>query len=317
MVEQKLCHECSAKGQKKRKRQELIFLVALLAVPTVHWFIFWLYVNMSSFTLAFKTQAGAWSLFNFQLFWQSFTSPYGTTVGRSLLNTLKYWTVSIGINFPLSICIAYFLFKKIRFYKFFRVVFFLPSIVTSIILVSVYNMAILPGGLWDMFLNLFGSSVPEWGYLNDKSTATNAILVYSVWTGFGSNVVLIGSAMARVPDSVLEAAKLDGCKPFREIVQIILPLIWPTLSTLILLSLTSFFSTSGPILLFAPDGNAGTSTLSYWIFKQVYGSGEFGQMGGTQNYGLVSATGLIFTVIWVPVILFVRWLMDKIPSVEY
>lgn len=126
MVEQKLCHECSAKGQKKRKRQELIFLVALLAVPTVHWFIFWLYVNMSSFTLAFKTQAGAWSLSNFQLFWQSFTSPYGTTVGRSLLNTLKYWTVSIGINFPLSICIAYFLFKKIRFYKFFRVVFFLP-----------------------------------------------------------------------------------------------------------------------------------------------------------------------------------------------
>ncbi|MFR6641461.1 MAG: hypothetical protein ACLUSP_09190 [Christensenellales bacterium] len=38
--------------------------------------------------------------------------------------------------------------------------------------------------------------------------------------------------MARVPDSVLEAAKLDGCKPFREIVQLILPLIWPTLSTL-------------------------------------------------------------------------------------
>lgn len=317
MSEHNLCFEKVNKAKKAGKRSELIFLIAILIVPTVHWFIFWLYVNMSSFVLAFQTQAGEWSLLNFQLFWNSLTSPYGTTVGRSILNTLKYWAVSIGVNFPLSIIIAYFLFKKIKFYKFFRIMFFLPAIVTSIILVSVYNMMIAPNGLWDMFLKLFGGSVPEWGYLNDEATATNAILVYSAWTGFGSNVVLIGSAMARVPDSVLEAAKLDGCKPFREIMQIILPLIWPTLSTLILLSLTSFFSSSGPILLFAPDGHAGTTTLSYWIFKQVYGSGDFGQMGGTENYGLVSATGLVFTVIWVPVILFVRWLMDKIPSVEY
>ena len=317
MSERNLCLDKAGKAKKAGKRSEIIFLTAIVAVPTIHWFIFWLYVNMSSFVLAFKTQTGEWSLLNFEMFWRSLTSPYGATVGRSLVNTLKYWAVSIGINFPLSIVIAYFLFKKIKFYKFFRIVFFLPSIVTSIILVSVYNMTIAPNGMWDMFLKLFGKSVPEWGYLNDEATATNAILIYSAWTGFGSNVVLIGSAMARVPDSVLEAAKLDGCKPLREIMQIILPLIWPTLSTLILLSLTSFFSASGPILLFAPDGHAGTTTLSYWIFKQVYGSGEFGQAGGTQNYGLVSATGLIFTVVWVPVILFVRWLMEKIPSVEY
>lgn len=306
-----------AKKRNRKMRGQTVFLIAILAIPTIHWLIFWLYVNMSSFILAFQSQEGAWSLINFEMFWNSLNSPYGNTVGRSVVNTLKYWAVNIGINFPLSIVIAYFIFKKIRFYKFFRIMFFLPSIVTSIILVSVYNMTIAPNGLWDSFLKLFGGSVPEWGYMNDEATATNAILVYCVWTGFGSNVILVGSAMARVPDSVLEAAKLDGCKPMREIVQIILPLIWPTLSTLILLSLTSFFLASGPILLFAPDGHAGTTTLSYWIFKQVYGAGEFGQIGGTQNYGLVSATGLVFTVIWVPVILFVRWIMEKIPSVEY
>ena len=303
--------------KRKKNRSATLFLVTILAVPTVYWFIFWLYVNFSSFVLAFQTQTGEWSLLNFKQFWISLNSPYGTTVGRSIINTLKYWAVSIGVNFPLSIVIAYFLFKKIRFYKFFRIVFFLPSIITSIILVSVYMMTVSPNGILDSFLKLFGKSVPEIGYFNSESTATNAILMYSIWTGFGSNVVLIGSAMARVPEQVIEAAKLDGCGPMREILQLILPLIWPTLSTLILLSLTGFFSASGPILLFAPDGQAGTTTLSYWIFKQVYGGGEFGQAGGTGNYGLVSATGLVFTVIWVPVILFVRWLMDKIPAVEY
>lgn len=300
-----------------KKRGELIFLIAILAVPTIHWLVFWLYVNLSTFALAFQNQLGQWSLINFNVFWDSLRSPYGFTVGQSIINTLKYWGAGLGIIFPLSIVIAYYIFKKILFYKFFRVMFFFPSIITGIILVSVYNMVIAPNGLWDSIIKVFGYSVPEWGYLNDQSTATNAILVYYIWVGFGSNVILIGSAMSRIPDSVLEYAKLEGCGHFREILQIILPLIWPTLSTIILLTFTGLFSASGPILLFAPDGHAGTSTLSFWIFKQVYGGGEFGQIGGTRNYGIVSATGLAFTSIWVPVILFVRWLFEKIPAVEY
>ena len=301
----------------KSRRSATLFLIVILAVPTVHWFVFWLYINVNSFVLAFKTPTGELSLLNFQMFWDSLRSPYGSTVGRSLINTLKYWSVSIGVSFPLAIVIAYFLFKKIRFYKFFRIMFFFPVIITSIILVSVYTMMIRPAGLWDSVIKLFGGSIPSWGYLNDAATATNAILVYCVWVGFGTNVILIGSAMSRVPDSVFEAARLEGCGPLQEIVRLILPLIWPTLSTLLLLSLTSFFGSSGPILLFAPNGEAETTTLSYWIFKQVYGSGEFGQTGGSQNYGMVSAAGMVFTVIWVPVILTVRRLMEKVPAVEY
>lgn len=305
------------KKPKGIKSGQTLFLVAILAIPTISWLIFWLYVNMSSFAMAFQNQEGKLDFINFKLFWQSLNSPYGTTIGLSMKNTFKYWLINAGINFPMAIIVAYFLFKKIRFYRFFRIIFFLPVILTGVVLVSVYMMVITPNGIWDSFLRLFGASVPEWGYLNDASTATNAILVYSVWTGAGTTIVLVGSAMARVPDSVLEAAELDGCGPARELVQIILPLIWPTLSTMILLTFTNLLGSSGPILLFAPDGHAETSTLSFWIYKQVYGVGEFGQTGGTENYGLVSAAGLVFTVVWVPVILFIRWLTEKIPVVEY
>lgn len=308
-------------SKKINQKGTKIFLISILIVPTIHWFIFWLYVNSSSFVLAFKTQQGAWSLDNFRELWRQLNNPYGTSVGRALINTLKYWAVNIGITFPLSIVIAYFIFKKIRFYKFFRIMFFFPAIVTPIILVTVYTMWVAPGGPVDKLLQVFGGEIPPQGLFNPDPSApnraTNTILIYCVWTGFGTNVILIGSAMARMPDSVLEAASLDGCGLFRELVQLILPLIWPTLSTLLLLSLTGFFSSSGPILLFAPDGGAGTTTLSFWIFKLVYGSGAFGTPGGSQDYGLVSATGLVFTVVWIPVVLFVRWLMEKVPTVEY
>ena len=74
----------------KNRRSATIFLIVILAVPTIHWFVFWLYVNMSSFVLAFKAQTGDWSLINFQLFWDSLKNPYGGTVGGAIINTLKY-----------------------------------------------------------------------------------------------------------------------------------------------------------------------------------------------------------------------------------
>ena len=75
-----------------------------------------------------------------------------------------------------------------------------------------------------------------------------------------------------------------------------------------------YFRASGPILLFDPDASYGTITISFWIFKQVYGSGA---IGGTGSYGLVSAAGLCFTLVGVPLIMFTRWLLNKIPVVEY
>ena len=300
-------------------RSQTLFVVLALAIPTVSWFVFFLYVNLSSYMLAFQNQKGEWSLINFQYFWNQLRSPYGDTIGRAILNTLKYGAVSVFVVLPLSVVIAYFIYKKLLCYKFFRIMFFFPTIITGIILVNVYMMMLSPNGLWDMILHIFNASVPEQGYFNynpnNLNSATNAILLFTIWVGFGTNVVLIGSAMARVNESILEAAYLDGCGPFREVVQIILPLIWPTLSTLVLLSFTGFLNAGGPILLFgAPQGS---TTLSYWIFNMMYGGGEIGQTGAAQNYGIVSATGLVFSVLWVPVVLLARWLMDKVPSVEY
>ena len=113
--------------------------------------------------------------------------------------------------------------------------------------------------------------------------------------------------MKRIPVSLMESAELDGCPMFRSLIEIILPLIWPTISTLIILNCTSIFSASGPILLFT-KGLYETTTIGYWIFDMVY---------NFNNYNIVSAAGLFFTCIGVPFILLIRWLIDKIPTAEY
>ena len=154
--------------------------------------------------------------------------------------------------------------------------------------------------------------IPEGGLLGNVATATNTILVYDFWTGICVSMLIIGGAMGRIPLEVLESARLDGVTSGKELTKIVIPLIWPTLSTLIILGLTGFIGASGPILLLAPSMSLGTSTLSYWMFEKVYAGGVY--MGG--KYNLVSATGLCFSLVVVPFTLAMRKLLEKSNS-EY
>lgn len=295
-----------------RRWKKNMFLTGILALPVMNWFVFWLYVNLSSFVLAFKDNNGRWSLINFKLFWSELTSLYGETLGVGAVNTAKYFGLNLFVILPLSLFISYFIYKRIKFYKLFRVVFFLPSIISGVVLTSVYSNMISPSGPIGQILQVLGIHMPAEGFLMNVETATNAILVYCLWTGFATKVTLLSSAMSRVPIEVLESSRLDGCTAFRELFSMILPLIWPSISTLVILELTSIFAASGPILLFHPDGGYGTMTISFWIFSKVYGTNS-----ATNNYGLVSCMGLVFTCIGVPIILFIRRLIEKIPSAEY
>jgi len=296
-----------------QRRNERIFITLMLALPFIQWCVFWLFVNVSSISLAFRDlRTDAWTLSNFSAFWESLTAPYGE-IGIALKNTIIYFLTTLCIISPLSLIIAYFLYKKILFYKGFRIIFYLPAIISSVAMVAAYTAFVDPRGPLGNLAELIHCPLPPEGLLSREGTATLMIVIYTVWTGFCTNVLLFSGAMTRIPVEMLESARLEGCGAVRELVQLIFPLIWPTVSTLIVVTCTGIFSSSGPILLFT-NGEHKTTTLSFWIFKQVYGNGA---VGGTGSYNLVSCTGLVFTLVGMPIILILRWLMDRVPTVEY
>lgn len=288
-----------------------IFVIALLAIPLLNWVLFWLTVNVSSIRLAFQdVRTGAFTLENFSDFWKSLTSKNGDLL-IAVTNTAKYFFSGLLIVVPVSLIIAFFLYKKIFGHRAFTVIFYFPAIISSVALVKVFKEFVSPNGPLDQ---LFHLNIPPEGLFARSGTATKMIVIYTIWTGFTSNILLFLGAMTRIPHEVLEAARIEGCKPLRELVSIIFPLVWPTFSTMIILSFTGLFSSSGPILLFSPNGESNTTTLSFWIFKQVYGVGE---VGGSGSYNLVSATGLCFTLVAMPIILTVHKLVEKVPDVEF
>ena len=298
---------------KTSKRKETAFIFCMIILPFVQWLVFWLFVNIQTIALAFQDQrTGVFTFRNYITFWDSLTTP-GGDIAIALKNTLIYFAVNLIIVMPIALLISYFLYKRVKGYRTFRIIFYLPAIVSSIAMITVFKNFISPKGPLNSIMGLFGKSIPPEGLLARSETATATIVAYTIWTGFCSNILLFAGAMSRVPIDVLESAKLEGCGTFRELFGIIFPLIWPTTQTQIIFAFTGIFSSSGPILLFT-GGAYETTTISYWIFEQVYGTGA---AGGAGSYNLVSAAGLCFTVVGVPIILFVRWVMEKIPAVEY
>lgn len=292
--------------KKKRDVGASVFIVVMLFIPILQFIVFWFGVNISSFLMAFKIPTGAWSFSTWEtVFYQ--LGKGSTDLSVAIRNTIIYFVKDL-LTIPFHLYIVYFLYKKIKGYRVFQIIFYLPAIISGVVMTSAFKNFIMPDGpIGELLIKLGVQEVPE--FLQNSSYATWTILIYSVWVGWGGNMLLLGGALARIPTEILESARLDGVGSFREIVYIIFPLVWPTMSTLIILTMTTIFSASGPIMLFT-QGKFETWTLGYWIFDRVANIGE-------SAYNQVAATGLLFTLIGVPIILLARWLIEKIPVVEY
>ncbi|MBQ8685061.1 MAG: sugar ABC transporter permease [Clostridia bacterium] len=307
-------------AKKSFKREALTFNYLCMIIPVLQWLITWLYVNWQTIMLAFKSPVDdSWNFkINFQWLWlfQLNVDPTSSAYDGSLLmaikNTMMFFGIEILFTLPLSVVIAYFIYKKIVGYKVFRIAFYLPAVLPAIVMTSVYVDVTQSGGVIDQ---LFGH-VPKAGLLGDPSTALGAVIVFVLLCSFTTNVLLFSGGMARVPLEVLEAAKIDGCGPFREIVSLIVPLVWPTLTTQIVLAFTGMFNGGGPVMMLS-GGQHGTMTISYWLFYAIAGTGRTAIPDGSAGVYHVSAVGLLLTIIAVPTVLLVRHIFNKVEAIEY
>lgn len=307
-MEQNLSVAVKFKSKKKYDRSKMLFLCVILAIPISNFLIFWLYVNFNSILMAFQYTKGKdvlWGFYNFSLLWKDITSP-GSEFFAALKNTMLFFFSNLCISLPISLLLCYFFYKKIAGFRFFRFVFYLPSIISATVYVVLFKYLIATNGLLGRICE--GMGIELQSLLRREQTALWTILFYTIMTSFGGNIILLGGAMNHIDEGIIEAAKIDGCGMWTEFFKIVIPLVWPTLSTLIIFAFVGMFSASGPLLLFLGEqaSGVGANTLSFWIYGQVYYSGE---------YYYPAAIGLILTVVGMPIALGVKSLLNKISDV--
>ncbi|MBO5479796.1 MAG: sugar ABC transporter permease [Clostridia bacterium] len=293
-------------GQAK-KLKDTIFVYCLIALPLIEFFTIYVYVNIDSFFLAFQRGGKFAGLENFKMLWDEIRAD-NSTILVAIKNTFIYFGADL-ILFVWSIFLSYFFYKKILGYKFFRFVLYIPAIISPVVFVVLFKNLTSVNGAIALIIKNFNPDFRMPNLLARSETATWTMVVYVLWMGWTKNMLYLGGSLARIPLEVLESARLDGVGPWVELTKILVPLLLPTLSTLLLLDVVGILSSSGPILLFT-KGDYNTTTISYWMFTLVYNTGD-------DQYVKASAAGVCLTLIMFPVVYTMRWLIGKIDSIEY
>lgn len=299
------------KQKRKRFDQKLAFYIALLTLPILQFIIFYIYVNINSVILAFQdfeiTGKGTFVGFdNFKVVWQELTSSNFLKV--AMKNTIMVLFIVIFFGMTLPLLFSYYIYKKKPMGKFFRVILFMPSIISSLVLVLAYKYFVEVGipEIWGM---LFDKEIR--GLLSNINTEFPTVLVFNFCFGMGASFLLYASAMSGISDSIVDSAKVDGFTLFQEFIYITFPMIYPTYVTFIVVNVGTIFSNQIGLYsfyeLYAPEK---MYTMGYFLYTKTVRA-DF------TDYPYLSAFGLVLTAIIVPITLALKHLLEKFgPTME-
>ncbi len=191
-------------------------------------------------------------------------------------NSFEFAVLSILIGFFVPIFVAI-LVNEMRHGKgFFRVVYFLPSVIPPVIALLVWQLIYAPeGGLLNEFISALGGQSQLW--LQNKALVKPSLLVIMTWGGFGGTMLIYLAALQNVQAELYEAAEIDGASPLHRVYHITLPQLWPTMKIMLILQIIGV----GQVFLepfTLTDGGPGraTTTPVLVIYNKAFRNYDFG-----------------------------------------
>lgn len=294
------------KKKKWWKDKNFLFYCLLMAFPLVQFLIFYIGVNFNSILMAFQRidmqkDTVEWTVSNIQNAFQMMTgSP-------ELLSVLSVSVISYviltGIGIPLGLFFSYYIYKKLPLSGAFRVILFLPSIMSAIVMATIFQFFVeraIPTAMMQFF------DVEMMGLMENPETRFACILFYNILMGFGANVLMYTNSMSGISQEVVEASQLDGASTLQEFLHVTLPMIYPTIAMFIFTGIAGIFTNQ--LNLFSFYGAAapgGISTYGYYFYTKTQGAKSIAE------YPLLSAMGLFMSAVAVPLTLLVKWLLEK------
>lgn len=196
-------------------------------------------------------------LFEDVLFWRSLKNSAYFTLGNIPLSIASGLLVAMTVN------------SAIRFRNAFRVIFYLPVVTSSIALSMVWLWLLDPHfGLVNAALGVIGIDPQQW--LQSTTQAMPSIVIMSVWGGVGSTMIIYLAGLQGIPDSLYEAAQVDGANRWQSFRYITLPSLQPITLYLLVTSIIGSFQIFGPIYAMTDGGPAFATTT---IVHQIYING--------------------------------------------
>ena len=195
---------------------------------------------------------------------------------NALKNTLIYTVSYVPILVILSLALAAFINEKFIASGFYKTVLFIPAI-TSMAIIAIIFRFLLDGdiGYVSLTLRKLGFNVPD--FLRDPETAMWSVVLTSVWRWVGFYMVIFLSGFNSIPDSLYEAAEIDGAGKLRQFFSISLPLLMPTISFTLITNLINSFQVFDPVYVMTKGGPMfSTEVLVYYVYYMGFNVFDMG-----------------------------------------
>nr|WP_183184565.1 sugar ABC transporter permease [Anoxybacillus voinovskiensis] len=196
----------------------------------------------------------------------------------ALWNTVKYVVLVVPCQTMLALVLAATLNAGLKGQKFFRIVYFLPTLTSSAVLTLIFMWMYNQNGLINHLLQAVG--LPTYNWLGDPKVALNAIMVMNIWSTAPFFMVIYLAALQDIPDSLYEAAELDGANAIQKFWYVTVPYLRPVTSFVVIMGLIGTFQLFDQSYIFsAGSGGPNNSTLTVVLLIYQYAFKTLGTMG--------------------------------------
>ena len=195
---------------------------------------------------------------------------------RAIFNTLYYLVGYLPLVLIGGLALAVLLNSRVRMAGLFRALYFLPVVTSWVVVSLLWKWLLNPkDGVVNWVIGQFGFQGPGWW--TSRTWAIPSVILASVWKDLGFVMVLLLAGLQAIPETLYEAAVLDGATVFQRLRAITLPLLTPSLFFVVVISLINGFQVFDQVWVMTGGGPAGSSTVVVeQIVKNTFSYGRAG-----------------------------------------
>jgi ABC-type sugar transport system permease subunit len=281
-------------------RRATPFLLLVPAVALIGWLL--VYPAVEAVQLSFTS-------------WDGFTSP--VSVGFENFSDIihdKHFTealvhnllilASMPVWIALPYGIAWVLHEKIWGWKFFRLAFFLPVVLSPVVIGVYYGIVLKPSGPLNSLLESIGLGFLAIEWLNSPALTLAVVIAIIIWSTFGVGVMIFLAGFSSLDGEQLDAARVDGASPWQVQRHVVFWQLLPVIEFWAILILIASFTAFFPLIYTLTHGGPGhhTYTIDFDLYQEAFASGR---LGYASAIGVVLF--LIIAVIGGLVLALLRW----------
>ena len=219
-----------------------------------------------------------------------------STFWHSIKNILWFMVLTLATQLPIGLLLAVMLSERYRGYRLFKFAYFVPQVLSTTVIGLVWYFILMPTGVLNTVLGSLGLDHLVKMWLVDKSTAMTSIILVNTWCGIGFHMTVSYAAISGIPDDIVEAAKLEGAVGLKKVFYIIIPMIWESIISSIVVIVTAVLKTFDLVYVMTKGGPNGlTDVPSTLLYKEAFQYSDFGRASVIGVY--IFILSVLFTVL--------------------